>query len=392
MVNHSIYVHIPFCRRRCAYCDYVSSAHSEALIPRYVQALIDEIRIAKNAFKIIPIHTLFVGGGTPSLLTIKQFEKILTALDQHFLMDKGVEISIEVNPGTIDQSFFLALRQIGVNRISLGAQSMNDVDLTRLDRIHTIDDILCAFNHARCAGFEHINLDLIYGLPWQDFSSWQNTLQRAVALKPDHLSLYSLILAEGTPMYSWYQRGFIERQDQDLEAEMFQFAMSYLAKAGYRHYEISNWARRDPLQNHTCCHNLQYWTNQPYFGFGAGAHGYVDGMRTENTSHLKDYVTRLDMEMGDWPHFPQTPAAIGAEKVDRKTQMKDTLFLGLRLVDKGVSLSAFEARFGDSLMDVFRAKVEKLIGAGLLYLTADQHLRLTPRGILLGNLVFREFV
>jgi oxygen-independent coproporphyrinogen III oxidase len=242
-MNHSLYVHIPFCKHRCHYCDFNTYAGKESLIPDYVDALIRELRIANVYLSEEPVHSIYFGGGTPSLVEIEQYGKILKAIDQSFTLTDKIEISIEVNPGTLTRSYLDCLQKLGFNRISVGVQSTNPFDLTRLDRIHNINDILEGVRFARQVGFSNINLDLIFNLPWQDLSSWERSLSRAIDLAPEHFSVYALIIEPGTPLFDWYSKGLIAQQDQDLEAEMFETTMEMLNRAGYVHYEISNWAK-----------------------------------------------------------------------------------------------------------------------------------------------------
>ena len=282
----SLYFHVPFCRIRCAYCDFNTYAGLEALIPAYTQALIHEVRQVGQAApaQIDPVHTVFFGGGTPSLLPLDCYAEIFAALRDSFALTPDCEITLEANPGTVDQAYLAGLRALGVNRLSLGVQSSHAWELKLLDRLHTFDDVIAVVRMARDAGFDAhsfgLNLDLIFALPHQTMPAWQATVQRVLALEPDHLSLYALSLEQGTPLRSWVYRGLLPMPDADLAADMYLWAAETLSAHGYEQYEISNWARSNfilhpssLIPDFACLHNLQYWRNLPYLGFGAGAHG-----------------------------------------------------------------------------------------------------------------------
>ena len=394
LMNHSIYIHIPFCKHRCHYCDFNTYAGKEESIPDYVDALIEEIRIVINSIEKIPVHTIYFGGGTPSLIPISLFKKIISVLKSGCLLSKDVEISLEANPGTINLDYLLGLRDLGFNRLSLGVQSTNSQDLFRLDRFHDIEDVLNSMSFARKAGFTNISLDLILGLPWQDLRSWEETLKRALELQPDHLSIYSLIIEPGTVFYNWYQKGKIVLQDQDLEADMYELTMDKLETEGFEHYEISNWARTAPKVDFRSLHNLQYWLNLPYLGFGAGAHGYASDIRTENVKRIDEYITLIQQNGSNLFDFPRSPSTINTTLVDNATKMRDFMLLGLRLVSQGVTQSRFQDDFGLSMRHVFLKEIEELIKQGLIFWADDEQnqLKLTKRGVLLANRVFMAFV
>jgi oxygen-independent coproporphyrinogen III oxidase len=390
----SAYVHIPFCKRRCHYCDFNTFAGMERFIPDYVSALIKEIRIVSKEKTKILLHSIYFGGGTPSLVPKILYEKILAVFEQEYNLQEDSEITIEANPGTLTYEYLRDIRKLGINRISIGVQSTDTFDLVRLDRIHNINDILNSVRYARKAGFDNINLDLIFGLPWQDLSGWEYSLFRALALKPDHFSLYSLIIEPGTLLYRWYQKGLIALQDQDLEGDMFQCAMDMLADAGYEHYEISNWARHNTKRSYQSRHNKQYWYNLPYLGFGAGAHGYAEGTRTVNTGTISDYIRRINQAEKVDLIFPASPATISTTQVDHPTQMKDFMMLGLRLVQEGVSLERFQYLYGVAMMNVFGDEINSLLDRGIIeWIGKDKNsLRLSEKGVIIANQAFMEFV
>ena len=391
MQSHSLYLHIPFCTHRCAYCDFNTFSGLEALMPAYVEALVTEIgAFAATAPQRIPLQTIFFGGGTPSLLPPADIARILGAVAAAFDLLPEAEVSLEANPGTLDAEQLTSLRSAGINRLSLGVQSANPEELRLLDRVHDYPQVIQAVNWARQAGFDNLNLDLIYALPGQSLASWQRTLELVLGLHPEHLSLYALSFEHGTPFQSMASRGLFSMPDADLAAEMYEFASAELEAAGYEQYEISNWARRRDGELLACRHNLQYWRNLPYIGLGAGAHGWVGGMRTVATLAPAAYIQRLGN--GAAPAFPRTLATMSAELVDGSQEMAETMMMGLRLVQEGVSRAAFKSRFGHPLGDAYSSEIGNLTARGLLESPDGDTLRLTRGGRLLGNQVFMEFV
>lgn len=390
MLEKSIYIHIPFCRRRCGYCDFNTYAGFSHAIPAYVKALCREIEsVASSQKDNSPIQTIFFGGGTPSLLNIQQFGEIFQHLHDSFDIAKGAEISLEANPGTVNQEYLAQLHQLGFTRISFGMQSTHPQDLAVLDRQHQFSDVVNAVAWSQLTGFSHINLDLIFGIPGQSLSRWQETLHLAAGFKVDHLSLYALTIEEGTPLALWNKKGMLEIVDDDLSAEMYQTATDQLRLAGFEQYEISNWAKKraDGLDAR-CRHNLNTWRYQPYFGFGAGAHGFIGHTRTANVEPIPVYLTRMQDPIGAWP------AAEEVEELTLWEEMQEWMMVGLRLTNEGISQQVFLDRFGIPCEAVFAKQLNKCIHAGLLEKMGDQQdrLRLTPRGRLLGNQVFMEFV
>jgi oxygen-independent coproporphyrinogen III oxidase len=423
-MNYSLYFHVPFCTHRCAYCDFNAYAGQENLIPAYVEALCAEIRfIARSAPERIPVQTIFFGGGTPSLLNPIQFERILQTVRASFnLIPSGTsetlvtsatsgtsgssEVSLEANPGSVTLESLLGLHQAGFNRISFGVQSFHPDELRLLERIHDPYDVFEAVRWARKASFQNLNLDLIYGLPAQTLARWQASLRRAVELAPEHLSLYALTIENGTPFGRWAARGLLPLPDPDLAADMYEAASDYLAGQGYEQYEISNWSK----PGFQCQHNLQYWRNLPYLGFGAGAHGCANGLRISNAVRINTYLDRLfpntlsldslnsTNSLSSY-QFPRSPATISQTKLTHFVEMQETMMLGLRLTKEGVSEQAFHVRFGQDMRDVFRNEIDKLIDLDLIEWsqTADvskisRVIRLTKRGRLLGNQAFMRFV
>ncbi len=393
-MNYSLYFHIPFCKHRCHYCDFITTAGQQRHIPAYMTTLIKEFRIVMERIGSISVHSIYFGGGTPSLVEIPDYAQLFELLRSTFDLSLDCEISLEANPGTISASYLKELREIGFNRISLGVQSMKPEDLRRLDRIHSVEEVIQGVYLSKQAGFENINLDMIFGLPGQDLPGWEASLQQALNLKPTHFSLYSLIIEPGTPLHTWYQRGLIAPQDQDLEGDMYELAIETLQVEGFEHYEISNWAKRSDNFDYRCRHNLQYWLNQPYLGFGTGAHGYARGVRTENSADLFEYLHLIKQAQRYEAEFPCSPATINATPVDQATQMKDFMMLGLRLIQEGASAERFRRLYEMEMEDVFAVEIDLLIKRGLVAWENTDHARLclTDRGIMVANQVFMEFV
>ncbi|MFQ6058653.1 MAG: radical SAM family heme chaperone HemW [Anaerolineae bacterium] len=374
----SLYIHIPFCRAKCAYCDFNSYAGLEHLFDGYVQALVREMELLGQALGGFEIETIYLGGGTPTVLSLARLGDIMAACRRSFSVADDAEISSEANPGTVDGAYLAGLRGLGVNRLSLGVQSFDDGLLRLLGRIHTSAQAAETYRLAREAGFANINLDLIYGLPTQSLAQWRETLEHALALEPDHLSLYALALEEGTPLHAQVARGELPQPDPDLAADMYLLAQEMLGAAGYRHYEISNWAR----PGYECRHNLTYWRNGPYLGFGAGAHSWFGRRRYHNVLSPQEYIQRLCHGAG--------PIA-ESEEIGEALEMAETMIMGLRLIEEGVSFEGFARRFGRRLESLYKKELEELRELGLIEVT-EERVRLTGRGRLLGNEVFQRFL
>ncbi len=396
-MNTSVYIHFPFCVRRCTYCDFNTYAGLDTLISPYVQALCKEIEVLGIQLPQIfqgNVATIYFGGGTPSLISPKELKLILSSLERHFGSGKNIEISLEANPGTLSLQKMRHFLDLGVNRLSIGFQSANDAELKLLGRNHILEEVIQVVKDARLAGFGNLNLDLIYGLPNQTLDAWRNTLNVAISLGVEHLSLYSLTVEEGTLLDEWVKKGALPSPDPDFAADCYEIARDALAKAGYLHYEISNWAKDHQGEDRPfiCCHNLQYWKNETYFGLGAGAHGFVSGYRLVNLAHPLMYIQR--MFSAEKPAFPLSPDTEESYAVSIDEQMRDTVMLGLRLVEDGVGEEDFLRRFGKPLLDVFPKEIERLLRKGLVeWIETDQRrLRLTRSGQLLGNQAFLEFV
>ncbi len=373
MEPSSLYIHVPFCRAKCAYCDFNSYPGLEALYEDYSQALIRELEMAGPA----SLQTVYVGGGTPTVLPPEILTRILRAVSIVLAVD--AEVSIEANPGTVDSSTLAQLRVMGATRLSLGVQSFSNAELWLLGRIHTAEEALDAVQGARSAGFDNINLDLIYGLPRQSQGVWRSTLEQALALRPEHLSLYALSVEDGTPLAASIAVGTISGPDPDLAAEMYEHAQYSLSEAGYEQYEISNWARE---ATYRCQHNLVYWRNEPYLGIGAGAHSWSGGRRWANVAAPAEYVSRL-LDGRDHVESEET--------IEPSLEMGETMMMGLRLVAEGVEFVRFRDRFGLDLCQVYEDELSEVEELGLIEI-GDERVRLTNRGCLLGNQAFARFL
>jgi oxygen-independent coproporphyrinogen-3 oxidase len=374
----SLYLHIPFCHTRCHYCDFNTYAGMLPLREPYVRALLNEITLAGEMAhlpngNLRRTRTLFFGGGTPSLLTVEQITRLLERCHQAFALDEDAEISLEANPGTLDREQLRGLRAAGVNRLSMGAQSFDAGLLQTLGRIHSPEEITQAVHFAREAGFTSLNLDFMFGLPDQSMRHWQETLDQALKLHPEHLSLYSLIIEEGTPFFTWTHEGRITPGDEDLCADMYEYAEERLRTEGYENYEISNWS----LPGHQCRHNLTYWWNLPYIGMGAGAHSFFAGKRFSDVLDPQVYIRQLK--------GGQMPIA-ESEEVSKLQEMTETCFLSLRTAT-GLHLPTFMERFGESFDTFVGERLRTVEEAGLLTRERDW-LRLSEHGRLLGNEVF----
>jgi len=374
----SLYLHIPFCHTRCYYCDFNTYAGILPLREPYVRALLAEIALAGEQARHDDgsprrARTIFFGGGTPSLLTVTQIKRLLHACRAAFALDEDAEITLEANPGTLTSEQLVGLRAAGINRLSLGSQSFDAQLLKTLGRIHTPAEITQALSHARAAGFTSINLDFMFGLPGQSMRQWQETLAQALILRPEHLSLYSLIIEEGTPFFNWTQEGRIVPGDEDLCADMYEYADELLQAAGYVNYEISNWA----LPGHQSRHNLTYWRNLPYIGMGAGAHSFFAGKRFSNERDPQQYINTLKKQ--------QLPV-VESETIEAMQEMSETAFLALRTAS-GLHLPTFEERFATPFASFVGNRLRIVEEAGLLEQEGGW-LRLSKRGRLLGNEVF----
>jgi oxygen-independent coproporphyrinogen-3 oxidase len=370
-----IYIHIPFCEKKCIYCDFYSEAdHSDRNI--FIQFLLKEIEMYNRYFNLEKIETIYLGGGTPSLLEPMQVKKILTYVNKNFKVCNNAEISFEVNPGTVDKQKLLDYKYIGINRLSIGVQSLHEEDLKFLTRIHTVDESLSCYEAARLSGFENISIDLIYGLPTQTIESWKKVLNQAIELKPQHISAYNLIVEEGTPLFRLVGEKRVSKASEEIETQMFEETINLLTSAGYRHYEVSNYA----LPNFEARHNENYWNYSTYFGFGPSAHSFFDKKRWWNVRSIFSYYSRIDNRI--LPVDAQ-------ETLDRTQQISELIMLGLR--SKGVDIGKLEADLQFDFLKSFDQTIKSLI-ENQFGVLRDGYFSLTGKGILISDEISRKLI
>jgi len=375
----ALYIHIPFCTNKCFYCDFNSYVAAGQPIDAYLDALENEMRLTVEAMPTETIQTVFVGGGTPTVLTPPQMSRFLESVRRHFPLAADAEFTMEANPGTTDMDKLGAMREGGVNRISFGAQTFDDGLLERIGRIHAARDVVQSIANAKAAGFANLSIDLMFGLPNQTLAQLQDSVNKALDLDLPHYSLYGLKVEENTLFYRLYQRDELPLPEEEEEVAMYEYLIDRLSGAGYRHYEISNFAR----PGFESRHNTVYWRNEPYYGIGAGAHGYAFGRRHINVKGVQPYI---DAAHRGLPRLETSE--VGAEEA-----MGDFMMVGLRLRE-GVKQADFSNQFdGASMEDVFGNELARLVEQGLLERTErEAGYRLTSRGVLLGNEVFGAFV
>ncbi len=394
-VGLSLYVHVPFCQTKCPYCDFNTYQGIEALMAPYLDALTAEIRLWGETLGRPPVATVFFGGGTPSYIPSEQVARVLEGVSHSFDLAPSAEVTLEANPGDVTGPALERWQRAGVNRLSIGVQSLDDSLLTLLGRRHTSAEAATACGLAVSSGLENVNLDLMYGLPAQTQDQWRATLAGVLDLAPSHLSLYALTLEEGTPMARWVEEGGVPEPDPDLAADMYCLAREMLGASGYDHYEISNWS----VPGRRCRHNMAYWLNGQYLGVGPGAHSCLDGHRFWNVRPPRVYMDRIrqweslgsePVERLDEEALRRAGPVDGVEAIGPSLEMSETMFLGLRLLD-GLSIDGFRARFGRDPLELYGPSVRELTGLGLLE-HRDGLLRLTDRGCLLANQVFVRFL
>ena len=395
-----LYIHIPWCPTRCIYCDFNTYIDgSNSLKSRYHNALLREIRETGTALEQPCLDTIYFGGGTPTTLFPEQLIELVEAVKANFKLRSSAEITVEANPGTLSVEYLRELRQGGVNRLSLGVQSFNDEELTFLSRLHDTKVARQAVEQARTAGFDNLSLDLIFNLPQQRLTQWEHNLQEALQLEPDHFSIYSLIVEPGTPLHRQVTQGDTPHPDDDIAADMYALTLEMLDRAGYLHYEISNWARAcgEEIQDWqtpsmASAHNLIYWRNQSYLGLGAGAFGTLKGQRWANVKRPQDYISQIDAGHG----LGSARDEKTFEDIDQETAMTEHMLLGLRLVREGISAMKFKDQFGISLPEKYPEAIAFGLERGLTEwietFTDDPHLRLTWQGRFLANQVILQFM
>ena len=371
-----LYLHIPFCVKKCDYCDFLSFPADESIKREYVETLKREIEEVGERYRNCQVSTIFVGGGTPSILNTSYIVEIFDVLRRKFHVAGNAEISMEVNPGTVTKEKLSDWRRAGINRLSMGLQSADNRELKRLGRIHTWEDFLESFRRAREEGFSNLNVDLMSALPGQTMDGWMETLKRTAAQEPEHISAYSLIIEEGTPFYERYggKKGEALLPDEDTDRDMYHKTREFLASCGYERYEISNYAK----PGRECRHNIGYWTGVPYLGLGLGAASYIEGIRFSNTRNLKEYLAGKPGDDRD------------RQVLTKKEMEEEFFFLGLRLA-AGVSLKEFERRFGLTAEEVYPGLMERMVKEGAAVLERDRFF-LTEYGFDVSNYVMAQFL
>ena len=372
-----LYIHIPFCRQKCLYCDFPSWAEKEGQMQGYVDALTKEIANRSREYPDRKVVSVFFGGGTPTTLSIPMLEQLMGAVFANWDIAEDAEITTEANPGTLDRKMAEALKKMRFNRLSMGVQAWQNRLLKSLGRIHTIESFQENFKEVRDAGFENVNTDLMFALPNQTMVDWQETVQNIIALEPEHISAYSLILEEGTPFFDRYEKGELEPATEELDRDMYHWAVDYLAGNGYEQYEISNFAKKGRQSRH----NRIYWQAEEYLGMGLGSHSYMAGERFHNIYDLQEYI-KAD---GDVFLLKED-----IEIITEEDALAEFMFLGLRLTE-GVSFARFRERFGQEMKNIYGSQIEELVKDGLLE-EDEMGIRLTRRGVDISNYVFERFL
>ncbi len=370
-----VYVHIPFCKQKCYYCDFVSYSNKDSLIEDYIKALKKEIKLQNIQSQIT---TIYIGGGTPSYIESKYIKQIIEEIKNKDVA-KEAEITIEVNPGTVTKEKLEDYKKCGINRLSIGLQSAQDSILKQLGRIHNFEQFLETYKMARKVGFKNINVDLMLGIPNQRIKDLKESLEEVIKLKPEHISVYSLIVEDGTPIANKIQKCEMELPDEDTERNMYWYVKNSLELNGYRHYEISNFAKK----GYESRHNVNCWNQSQYYGFGVASHSYRDITRYSNTENIKEYIKNIKAERLDRNRIIH-------EIQNEDDTKKEYMLLGLRQID-GIQISEFKNRFGDNPIYLFRNQLKKLTDEKLIVVDED-YIKLTNRGIDLANLVWEEFV
>ncbi len=375
--NIGIYIHIPFCKAKCFYCDFNSFACRDELVPAYFNALEKEIFSYSEKLKGYNIKTIFIGGGTPSAVDAHYIYEVISLLGREFSIDKKAEISIETNPGTLTKEKLELYRTVGINRLSIGLQAWQDPILKRLGRIHTAKEFELNITLAQKVGFDNINVDLIFGIPGQTIEDWIETLKHVVALKPQHLSCYSLKIEEGTVFGNSLEKGELVPLDDEIDREMYSFCKDYLSMEGYKHYEISNFAK----QGFECQHNMVYWKAEEYIGLGASAHSFFEGLRFNNIYDIERYIDGINNSK---------VISENSEVINSKESMAEFMILGLRLID-GVCMEEFKSRYNEEIYNIYGSQIDKMLEKGFL-IVRDGTITLSTIGLDFANQVFMEFI
>ena len=386
--NLELYLHIPFCAAKCNYCDFLSVSSDSETRESYVRQLIMELGVAAKECEPYSVSSIFIGGGTPSVLPANDIALIMDCIFKNYDVMPDAEITIECNPASALLDKFEVYRSFGINRLSIGLQSADNNELKILGRIHTVEDFLKSYEAARRSGFENINVDLIDCIPMQSIRTWKKSLRQVTLLKPEHISVYNLIVEEGTPFGDMYRKGQLLLPDEDEQAKIDDFTLEFLEKQGYERYEISNFAK----PGFECRHNKGYWTGTPYIGFGIGAASFFNDMRWNNTSDIKEYM-ELDLKNNSKYISYENPVSMLRGKISKlktEEEMEEFMFLGLRMTE-GISEDEFRLRFGRTLISVYGRQLVHFTSNGLMAHSGSRYY-LTKRGMELANQVMSEFL
>ena len=378
MKKLGLYIHIPFCKKKCDYCDFISFSNKEKLIDRYIVALQREIKEYKINKEEYIINTIYFGGGTPSYIDSKKIIDIMNLLKKEFNILKDAEITIEINPGSVDEQKLKEYFESGINRISIGLQSTDDQLLKKIGRIHNFLDFIKTYNLAKQIGFQNINVDLMIGLPTQNLQDTEISLKKIIELNPKHISVYSLIIEEGTLLEQKIKNKELYLPNEELERKMYWKVKNVLEENGFIHYEISNFAKT----GYESKHNLSCWNQEEYIGFGLGAHSYIDNIRYSNIDNLEEYINSIELNT--------IKEKIIHEKQSQSDKMKEYMLLGLRKIE-GVKISEFKNKFVENPIYLYRENLNKLVNKELIEIDID-NIRLTSKGIDLANIVWEEFI
>ena len=390
----SVYIHIPFCKKRCGYCDFNTFVGLDHLLAKYVDCVLQEIAIFSTMFNCDHfVQTIYFGGGTPTIMPVSLYAKIINTISNHFSMAEILEISSEANPIELDLEYISGLHDAGINRLSLGMQSAVEEELEILGRLQHLEDVSQTVLNSKNAQINNINIDLIYGIPTQTLRSFELSVESAVSLQPQHLSIYGLSLEQSTPLAQKIQKGQIPEINEDTAGDMYAWLMERMNGMGFRQYEISNWVLKNNDIDFRCFHNLQYWKNRDYLGIGTGAHSFIENRRWSNTNLIQNYIGSFSKNK---PSSEFGHAAIAENNQLSKIDIiKETMMMGLRLTEEGINTEQFTSRFSLKIEDIYFDQIVKLISLGLIeYETFNKSkiLRLTKKGRMLGNQVFLEFI
>lgn len=387
MKQIGVYIHIPFCKKKCYYCDFISYPNKEKWIQEYVECIKKEIKQVSKCNKIaiennedeeFEIKTIYIGGGTPSYIDGQYIKEILETIKNNFCIEKEAEITIEINPGIVDKQKLELYKEAGVNRLSIGLQSANDETLKTIGRIHTYEEFKQAYNLAKEVGFSNINIDLMLGIPNQTIDEIEENLNEIIKLEPTHISIYSLIVEENTKIQKQIEEGILHLPEEELERRMYWTAKRKLEEAGFKHYEISNFAKPE----YESKHNTDCWNQEEYIGFGAAAHSYTNGVRYSNLEDIEKYIKNIKQDKPE-NNF------IFHEKQTHRSKIEEYMLLSLRKID-GVNIQEFIKKFNGNPIYIFKKELQKLEKQGLIEI--GKNIKLTNKGIDLANLVWEEFV